>query len=68
MNYKIINLCLLFCMGVSVSACMSDVKEVRELKPQSGSFNAELMTGYRELAIFEADEMYDGVLDNYEIS
>jgi len=46
-------------MGVSVSACMSDVKEVRELKPQSGSFNAELMTGYRELAIFEADEMYD---------
>ncbi|MBJ26729.1 MAG: hypothetical protein CL567_03605 [Alphaproteobacteria bacterium] len=59
MHIKPVKICILFCMLITISACSSNFTNVKHLQSESGSFNTELAAGYRDLAIFEAEEMYD---------
>ena len=45
--------------GLVVAACSFDIKEARNLAVEGDEFNDELAREYRNIALFEADEMYD---------
>ena len=53
------SICVLGFMAASLSACMSEINTVRELSPDNDSYQGRLVSGYRDLALYEADEMYD---------
>ena len=53
------SICALGLMTVSLSACMSEINTVRELSTDGDSYQGRLVSGYRDLALYEADRMYD---------
>ena len=53
------SICVLGFMAASLSACMSEINTVRELSPDNDSYQGRLVSGYRDLALYEADEMHD---------
>ena len=46
-------------LGLLVAACSFDIEEARNLSIEGGDFNHELAREYRDIALYEADEMYD---------
>ena len=46
-------------LGLLAAACSFDIEEARNLSIEGGDFNHELAREYREIALYEADEMYD---------
>ena len=45
--------------GLLLSACSSDIEATRNLAVSGEDFSSQLAENYRELALFEADQMYD---------
>lgn len=59
MRVNIFKIFLILTVGTLMSACFAQIDTARNLPRVSGDFKSELSERYRELAIYEADEMYD---------
>lgn len=46
-------------LSLLLPACAFDIQEVRELKSDGDSFNEALAREYKNIALYEADKMYD---------
>jgi len=46
-------------LGLLVAACSFDIEEARNLSIEGDDFSNELAREYRDIALYEADEMYD---------
>ena len=46
-------------LSLLVAACSFDIEEARNISVEGGDFNHELAREYRDIALYEADEMYD---------
>ena len=59
MSKNIVRTGIVSVVGIALSACMSEIDSARNLETDTGDYRSELAAGYRQLAIYEADEMYD---------
>jgi OOP family OmpA-OmpF porin len=53
------SLLLVMLLGLSAGACAFDIEEARNLAAEGEGFNQALAREYRDIALFEADDMYD---------
>ena len=58
-THKIKAYILVITLSISATACSFDIEEARNISIIGGDFDQSLAREYQELAIYEADEMYD---------